>query len=162
MIWLLRLLFPGIAEDLRSTEQRADLAEGLIEPLRRENEDFRGRLRLFETSSAQLEASNAALQRENEFLRAQMERAIDAERFAMRTMANLTFQNTHGIAPYPEAAHLKPEQVDVAKAGKPLVAKSVQGIDLVRQRQQEFLDRYREMYKDGEGPLHPSVLGMVR
>lgn len=99
-------------------------------------------------SRLQLEASNASLQRENEFLRDRFDRAIENERETLKMLANIGTQSRYGITPYPESKGL-PEQ---GVTEQPTPAR-VQGMDIVRERTTQFLNDYEKRFPNGTAPV---------
>ncbi len=99
-------------------------------------------------SRSALEISNASLQRENELLRGEMTKALDNERYALRTMVNFNTQANYGVKAYPGNPGL-PDNI----AGEPAAPQEparLQGLDMVNRSNHEFLEQARDRVKRGE------------
>lgn len=94
-----------------------------------------------------LELSNAHLQTENTFLRDQMVKALENERFALRFQANCASQKEYGVKTYADTPGIP--EFDEAKATQPGPAR-VQGIDLVNKAKQDFIAEARQRSANGE------------
>ena len=91
-----------------------------------------------------LETRNAQLEQTIDWMRAQMERALENERYAMRTMANLAMQQRYGVKPYPDAAGMTES---VAEPALPeAFTPTRQGVDMVNEARARLLDEYRQAY----------------
>lgn len=115
------------------------------------------RLQTEERSRANLEISNASLQRENEFAKEQMVRALENERYAVRLLANIQTQSLYGVKPYPDAPGLP----DNMTADQPTQEQPVrmQGMDMVNRSRQEFMADARGRLARGESlPVPIEVL----
>ncbi|MDP9114726.1 MAG: hypothetical protein M3O20_13740 [Acidobacteriota bacterium] len=94
-----------------------------------------------------LELGNAHLQTENTFLRDQMVKALENERFALRFQANCASQKEYGVKTYADTPGMP--EFDETKALQPGPARS-QGIDLVNRAKQDFLAEARQRAANGE------------
>lgn len=92
-----------------------------------------------------LELSNAHLQTENTFLREQMVKALDNERFALRFQANCASQKEYGVKTYADTPGMP--EFDDAKLPQPGPAR-YQGIDLKKGAMNQFLAEARQRHND--------------
>lgn len=107
-----------------------------------------------------LETRNAQLEQTIDWMRAQMERALENERYAMRTMANLAMQQRYGVKPYPDAAGMTES---VAEPALPEgFTPTRQGVDMVNEARARLLDEYRQAYPKGDGPIPLQQLEELR
>lgn len=99
-----------------------------------------------ERARLSLELSNAHLQTENAFLRDQMVKAIDNERFALRFQANCASQKEYGVKTYADVPGMP--EFDESKLPQPEPAR-YQGLELKNKAKQDFLAEARQRERDG-------------
>lgn len=96
-----------------------------------------------ERARLSLELSNAHLQSENTFLRDQMVKALENERFALRFQANCASQKEYGVKTYADAPGIP--EFDESKLPQPEPAR-YQGIELKKQAMNNFLAEARQRH----------------
>jgi len=133
------LIWPWRYAALRRLNETIRIAQGQrIENLERAAaESERARL--------SLELSNAHLQNENTFLRDQMVKALENERFALRFQANCASQKEYGVKTYADTPGIP--EFDESKLPQPEPAR-VQGLDLKKQAMNSFLAEARQRHRD--------------
>ena len=100
---------------------------------------------------------NASLQRENEFLRQEFGKAVEAERRALHMVANIGMQSKYGITPYPDDPGLL-ERGEV-KPSEQVETRPMQGVDMVAAARQRFVDDYKKRAASGESlPIPPEQI----
>lgn len=106
---------------------------------------------------AALEVMNASLQRENEFLRQEFGKAVEAERRALHMVANIGMQSKYGITPYPDDPGL--QENGELKPSEQIQTRQMQGVDMVAAARRTFVDDYKARAARGEKlPIPPDQI----